>query len=379
MLALPCNTVNNGFILSSVVFLICWFFMTISALFMLEATIWFKENVNLTTMVDQILGCFYRIITSFIYICLLYSLMSAYIFAYDKWLKKIFTNYIAIENMNIICIIIFIILNIIIVFKKKNIINKINYLLSIALLLIYICMIYICLPHIDIKLIKKINYENISNGLSLIITSFGFCVIIPTISVFLKKNKHQLIISIIIGSIIPLLVYIMWQFTILGIFPTDGKYSLVELSYQKENFDIMFIYFLEEILKISLVSKIILIFSLLAVLTSMIGISLSLVDFLYDNLNIKNNNNINKTIILSLIILPPIIISNYAPIGFTKILNLSGILVSFLLGILPTIIVWKGRYSLSIKSEFSVIGGKSLIIITNLFFVYIIFYELNII
>ena len=375
MLALPCSTANNGFFLSIINFLICWIFMTISALFMLEVTLWFKKNINIMTMINQILGYKWKLFINIIYLLLLYSIMSAYIFAYDKWIKKIFSNYIADDIIQILCIIFFISLNKIIIFNKQNSVDKLNYFLSLCLIITYLIMFFLCIKYIKIESLLHFDIKNISQSLSLMITSFGFCIIIPTISIFLNKKKSDLIISIIIGSIIPLIIYIIWQLIILGIFPINGEYNILSLSNKQENFDIMFIYFLENILKISFISNIILCFSIFAILTSLIGISLSLCDFIYDAINLKTSSK-NNLIISSTIIIPPIIVALYFPIGFTKILNFSGILVAILLGILPVAMAWFGRYKLNIKSDFNLYGGKKLMIITYIFYIYIIIYEI---
>lgn len=375
MLALPCATANNGFILSITNFIICWIFMTISALFMLEVTLWFKKNINIMTMVNQILGYKWKLFVYIIYILLLYSVMSAYIFAYDKWIKKIFINYINPNIIQIICILFFVILNKIIIFNKKNSVDKLNFILSLCLLLTYLIMVILCIKYINKDSLMHFNTKDLSQSLPLIITSFGFCIIIPTIAIFLKKNKKKLVKVIIIGSIIPLIIYIIWQLIILGIFPTIGEYNILLLTNNQENFDIMFVYFLENILKISFISNIVLFFSIFAILTSLIGISISLCDFIYDAINLKVNFK-NNAIVSFLIIIPPIVVALYFPVGFTKILNFSGILVAILLGLLPITMAWFGRYKLNIKSNFRLMGEKKIIIVTYLFYIYIIIYEI---
>ncbi|MDP2762976.1 MAG: aromatic amino acid transport family protein [Enterobacteriaceae bacterium] len=375
ILALPCATVQNGFFLSNILFIICWIFMTISSLFMLEVTLWFKKNTNIITMVDQILGFKWKIFISIIYILLLYSLISAYIYAYDNWLKKILIEKVNIINIQYICAIFFIILSLKITFYKAISIDKVNYHLSLALLIIYTILIIMCIPKININSLKTFETNNISKNISLIITSFGFCIIIPTLATHLKKNIRNLFYSIIIGSIIPLVVYIIWQMAILGIFPKDGKFSLLKLKDTEANFDIMFIYFIENILNTTTMSNLILLFSILSILTSTIGVMLGLNDILSDSLNIKKNKTYNKIALTIITTIPPIIFATYFAIGFTLILKFSGILVSILLGIIPSIMVWQGRYKLKIKSKFILIGGKTLLALTLLFFIYVIIQE----
>lgn len=376
ILALPCATVHNGYMLSNIIFVICWFFMTISSLYMLEVTLWFKNNINVSTMISQTLGFKWKVFLSIIYILLLYSLINAYILAYDKWLKKILIDSFKKEIIQTIYIFFFTILTIIITIYKESSIEKLSYYLSVMLFIIYITLILTCITKINITSLKTLNIENLNKNISLIITSFGFCIVIPTIATYLKKQTNKIYFSIIAGSIIPLTVYIIWQTTILGIFPINSDYSLYKLSQKETDLDIMFIYFVEKITNSETIPIITLLFAMLSILTSAIGVMLSLIDFLSDQLEIKKNKNINKIILIILIITPPIMSTLFLTNNFTLILKFSGILVSILLGITPSLMVWQGRYKLKIQSSFTIKGGKFLIVIVILFFIYIITNEI---
>ena len=347
--------------------------MIISSFFMLESTLWFKKNTNIITIVNQILGFKCKIIVVIIYTSLLYTLMSAYIFAYDKWLKKIISSHFYNKNIEIICFLFFFLLTMQISLNKEKSIDKLNYILSLILLASYIILIFICTPHINTDFLLTFNIKNSFNNLSLIITSFGFCIVIPNLVVHLNKDSKKILYSIIIGGIIPLIIYIIWQITILGIFPINNHDKLLILNANENNFDIMFIYTLEAEIKKIFLSKYILLFSIFAILTSYIGITISLNSFFYDEFIYHNKPN--NIIIFILTIVPPILISIYFTSGFTIILKFSGIFVSILLGLLPTIIIWYGRYNLNIKGKFTVFGGKPLLLITLLFFLYVIIYN----
>jgi len=212
--------------------------------------------------------------------------------------------------------------------------------------------------------------KNLNNIFPIIITSFGFGIIIPTLSDFTRKKYTTLYKSIIVGSIIPLIIYILWIFTILGIFPTTGEYTLSELNAQKNNFDITFMYFLEEITLSKFIFILIIMFSMVSILTSIIGVTLSLNDFLIDGFNLKNITT------MVLIIIPATFFSIYYTTCFTSILKFGGILVSLLLGILPITMTWYGRYKLNIKGLFKVPGGKILLIMSYIFFSSIIANEI---
>ena len=371
MLALPCITVHNGLLISSINFVLCWIFMTLSAFFLLEVTLWFRKKTNILTLVNQILGYKWKCVISIIYISLLYSLISAYIFAYSKWIKKTFIC-LNDTSANIICISIFIFITFIILFNKIKSINILNYILSSLLFIVYIVIILKCLPYINVNSLLTLNLNNIHKLLPIIITSFGFGVIIPTLTDFLKKKKFDLSIAIFIGSIIPLFVYILWIFSILGVFPVNGENSLYILNMKNTNFDITFMYYIEKIIFSKSIFGLLILFSVISILTSVIGVTLSLNDFLLDGFQLKKSD----FFILIMIIVPSVFFSIYYTECFTNILKFSGILVSLLLGLLPITMTWYGRYILKINGTFKVPGGKLLLIISYIFFSFVITNEL---
>lgn len=361
MLALPCATVKNGFLIANLIFILCWIFMTLSSFFILEITFWFKKKTNLLSIVNQILGYKWKLFTSILYTSLLYSLLSAYIFAYNKWLNYTFQNF---NFINLINIFIFLFIIIFIIIDKNNAIKKLNYFLSISLFIIFILIVVNCIPFIKTQSLKIINLKKIDYILPLIITSFGSGIIIPTLTNFLKKNTSQLKKTIFIGNSIPLIIYSIWLLTILGIFPTNSKLSLSNLNITNQNFDITFMYFINQIISSNKIFLLIIIFSITSILTSIIGVTLSLNDILSDEFNIKKN----YTLIFIFISFPSIFFSMYYTEYFTNILKFSGILVSILLGILPITMIWVGRYKLKIKSTLKIPGEKILLIISYIFF-----------
>lgn len=339
--------------------------MTLSSFLMLEITLWFKKNTNIISIINQILGYKWKIIVSIIYISLLYSLISAYILAYTKWIMN---NDLSNKTTLILNILMYLTLIYLITFHKNEILKKINNILSLLFFLTYITILLKCSNYLKIDNIKTYKLDNISNILTLAITSFGFAIIIPTLSDFFKKAHKSLYKAILFGSFIPLIAYILWIFIMLGVFPLTGEFSLQNITEQKISPDIIFTNFINKIINSENLIKTIKFFSFFTVITSLIGVATSLKDFLSDERIFKKNN----IIILIIITLPPIFAITYLEIGFITILKIGGVLVAFLLGLVPTITVWYGRYILKIDGKIKIPGGKYLLIINCLFFSYAI-------
>ena len=56
MLALPVSTAAYGFYPSVVLFIVCWSFLTFTALLILEVNLWSKTDSNMISMAAQTLG-----------------------------------------------------------------------------------------------------------------------------------------------------------------------------------------------------------------------------------------------------------------------------------------------------------------------------------
>lgn len=56
MLALPVATGVSGFFPSIAIMLVCWLAMTITALLLIEVSLWMEEGVHLISMTSRILG-----------------------------------------------------------------------------------------------------------------------------------------------------------------------------------------------------------------------------------------------------------------------------------------------------------------------------------
>ena len=78
--------------------------------------------------------------------------------------------------------------------------------------------------------------------------------------------------------------------------------------------------------------------------TSYLGISIAFVDFLLDGLKLPKRGS-SKAIVCLFIFLTPLVISLIYPHLFLQALNLAGgIGVALLLGAMPILMVWAGRY-----------------------------------
>src|SRR5262249_6803917 len=146
--------------------------------------------------------------------------------------------------------------------------------------------------------------------------------------------------TIFIGGLIPLLIYTLWELVALGILPVEGRFGIREGYLEGSNGATL----LADYLKSPSISWIARLFSIFAIVTSFLGVALSLNDFLADGFKIKKDRK-GKILLYALTFLPPLFVVLYEPSIFISALIYAGAFgVVLLLGILPILMVWRSRY-----------------------------------
>ncbi|MQL96317.1 hypothetical protein Taro_028991 [Colocasia esculenta] len=139
--------------------------------------------------------------------------------------------------------------------------------------------------------------------------------------------------SIILGTAIPLILFLIWDAVILGNISNvemNGVKIADPLEYLRSNS--------------SIVGPIVDVFSFLAIATSYIGFILGLSDFLSDLLKLPTGKSMPLPYLLTL--LPPLVLALLDPEIFFKALDFAGTYgVLVLFGILPAAMSWSERYS----------------------------------
>ncbi len=381
MLALPINTAPNGFILSALAFLICWFFMIIAALLLIEVNLRFKGEKDLISMVGATLGLWGKVIACIAYLLLLYALICAYLQGSSAWFTKILEEF-NISAPPLLSISILVLVFSTIIFYGTAAVEYLNRYLVLGLVITYMIMISSSLPKVEYPKIAAWQSANLSYTFPLIITAFGFSVILPSLTSYLDRNAKALRYAIIVGSFIPLVIYLLWEFVALGIIPVTGPNSFQTLVEHHDNGTGVAIA-LERLIGGNWITQSSRWFAIFAILTSLLGVSLSLFHFLADGFRMHKTatqsfSTYQRLLLLIFTYLPPLLIVLIYPAGFGKILSFAGIFVAVLLGILPALMAWYHRYHSEkpSKASYQVFGGKVLLIIVMIFFCYITYLEI---
>lgn len=361
MLALPVLTSITGFIPSLWIFLLCWLFMSSTGLLFLEITQWMHQEANIVSMAQQTLGHFGKITAWILYLLLFYSLNIAYIVELGKIVVGFMDGRIA-DWMGPI---IFLILFAPCILIPTALAGKINIGMMIGLVLSYLGFIILGSSYVNLEHLVFKDWSVSLKALPIAFTAFAYQGIVPTLVTYLDYDIKKARKTILIGSFIPFVVYAIWQSLIMGIIPVEGANGLAEARLNDLNAVQPMKYFVNNIY-VYVIGQF---FVFFALVTSFLGVTLGLRDFLADSLNIKKSMR-GKFFIALLIFIPPAIIAVIYPHIFLTMLEYAGgIGCALLLGLLPVLMVWRGRYHFHFKGTRQLFGEKWILAILATFVV----------
>lgn len=368
MLALPVLTSLAGFFPSLVIYFLCWAFMASTGLLFLEVSLWLRNDANIVTMANKTLGFWGKAFALLLYLFLFYCLSLAYVIGCGDLVAQFFKQSIPEWVGSLIFVLMFAPF----IYVGAKAVERLNIYLVLMLAIFYFAFVFLGFRYVNHDYLRYTNWSESLRALPIAFTAFAYQGIIPTLVSSMNYEHQKIKKAIVFGSAIPLLTYVIWQWLILGIVPTFGSGGLIEALQNGDNA----VYPLKNFIDSSWVYPVGQCFAFFALLTSFLGVTLGLFDFLVDGLQIKRTSR-NKLFILALIFIPPLVVAFTHPGLFLQALDYAGGFgCSLLLGFLPIIMVWRGRYHLGFKSEYALPGGKMSLLILLSFVMFELMFEI---
>ena len=367
MLGLPIATAQLGFVGSLILLFACWAIMTVGALLLLEVNLWLPQNNNLITMAGKTIGPLGQVIAWISYLMLLYSLLCAYIAGGSDLLDNVLRSYGIMLSHTASSIMFTIIFGSIVYFGIRSV-DYVNRGLMLFKFGAFFLLVLLLTTHVSLPNYASGNLHQLvsSAAIMVTVTSFGFATIVPSLRIYLGPDVNKLRKAILIGSLIPLACYILWDAIIMGVIPMTGKESLVAIM-QSKNSTSDLVNTLTTLASNQSAVFFIKLFTSICVLTSFLGVSLCLVDFFADGFQLAKRGMSNLGI-HALTFIPPLVVVLFFPNVFIRALEYAGINCVVLLVLLPAWMAWKGRYYKELSNGFKVAGGKILLFGMFVFF-----------
>ena len=346
MLVIPLITAALGFWIASVLLFVIALLMTATAFLIAEVNLDMPDGTNFSTMAKITLGKPGQIIAWFSFLLLLYALTAAYTAEGSSLLNLWFSN-VNIDTPRWLDSLIYIVILGAFVYRGAFAVDCLNkFLITLKFLSFFALAIYIY-PHVNKTLImvKTSDIAFLWITLPLLITSFGYHTILPSMRSYLHSNKKDLYTAIILGGfIIPMIFYIVWESITLGTIPLFAKDSnSFDYIINNGNDITALLETYHSLYHLFILDSFAATFITIALTTSFLGVSLGLFDFNADTYKLTKTNHKSKIIVFVVTYLPPFIFAVYYPRGFVIALSYASIFVAILLITLPAMMAWKAR------------------------------------
>lgn len=355
LLGLPATCAFMGFYPSVLLFFICWLFMLGTGVFFVDIACDIKKKANIITMAEKTIGRWGMAVSWISYLMLLYSLMALYLTGssvlFCDGIKTLFN----ISVPNLVGAFVLPILFGWLIYLGTYGVDIINRFLVAGLVIAYFLLSSFMPSHIQAVNLEHYAFIPIIYALPFVITAFGYHIIIPTLGPYMGYDRKMMIYSVVLGSVIALVINTLWQFLVLGVVSLETLAAV-----WKEGAPITPA--LVRVVQSSSLGLCVYLFSIFAIVTSFLGVALSLSDFLIDGLKLKKGCE-GRLLAIILTFVPPLLfISTYGN-GFLAALGYAGAFVAILLIFIPSMMVW----NLKGHRFYESLTGRSLLILTIIF------------
>lgn len=355
MLALPLASAGLGFTTSLAIMLSLWALMAYTALLMIEIHQHADNDATLHTLAKQFLGTKGKWAASFAMMFLFYALCAAYIAGGGAQFAERISGFMGTDVSSTVATVIFTIIVATVVTIGTGTVDKVNRVLFLVKIIAMALVLTFLAPNVTESYLLSMPVEQglVIAAIPVIFTSFGFHGSIPAIVNYLDGHTPSLRKAIVIGSAIPLVVYIFWQIVTLGVVNQSTLMDNQGLS--------ALIGTLATTVHQSNLAQTIGVFADLALLTSFLGVSLGLFEFLGDSLN-KGGKSYSRVLTGLVTFVPPMGFALFYPQGFIMALGYAAIALVILAIFLPIMMVRKVRLQAQ-DHHYQVIGGNSGLIV----------------
>lgn len=373
MLALPVTSAASGFYWSVFSLFVCWLFSYYTGLLSLEVNLWFDAESSYISMAKHTLGKTGQVIAWISFLLLFYSLLAAYITGggaiFNEGIKIFFHKELAPWMGSIPWLLIFGT----VVFLGATVVDQVNRIFMIGLIAAFIAVMFMAIPKVQFTLLSGGELKYLLSAFPVLMTSFGFHIVIPSLRHYLHGHVSFLKSVILWGSLFTLLVYIIWECIVFGIIPLHGTGGLIAIL-QSGDAITGLTQSLVSSLTNSWVGTATQFFAFFALASSFLGVAFGLFDLIADGLNIKRNHKGRITASVATFI-PPLIFAMAYPKGFILALGFGGVFVAILHGIIPILMVIRGRIHRP-EAVFRTKGGYLFLSLAALFFLTVIYADI---
>jgi len=338
ILGMPIKTGLSGMFPSFISMIVMWGLMFATAWILASRIIESHRTVSdLPTLFQQELGVPGKWLSIIGYLIIFYGVLVAYL----SGASSILVNLIHLPLVKPIWVVIFFIVATGIIMCGLDLVRKGNAAIMTVLGISFVFLLIKTGQNLDPRRLTYTDWHFVPAALPIIVCAFAFHVIIPTVCRSLKWQPRACWLALLIGTLLALVLNILWVFVVIGALPLTGQGHGNILAALHEGLPATVP------LSMALHSKVIttagMLFALTAIITSYMGVGIAFMGFFGDVISSCGKKS-NQFIEAGLTFGPPLIVALVYPNLFLKALDLAGgIGILLVFGFLPCLMVVKTK------------------------------------
>ncbi len=345
ILALPLVTTPAGLVPSTVLMVLSWLYMLVSGLLIAEANLRVmqrvgRSQVGLLATIQDSLGRWGAIASGVVYVFIHYALLVAYVSRGGGILTTALRNlYLRLSIPQTVSpwaghILFVVLFGGILFWGSERFVSRLNSLLVGIFIVSFVRLLWLTVEKVEVSRWSNQHWELVSAIIPVMFVAFVYQNVVPVVTHQLEGDGRRVRRAIVLGSLVPLVMFLVWNAVILGSVDwRGGWFDGVDPT---------------ELLRGGLgrpgVGAVASVFSEFAIATSFIGFSLGLFSVLEDifrNLKIASSL-LRRLLFYALILLPPLALSAVNPNIFLSAIGWAGAFGnSVLFGIIPAVMMWR--------------------------------------
>ena len=329
ILALPAVAAEAGFVPSTIALLGSWVFMATTGLLIAEVCCNLVKkdpgnaNIGILSMAKKTLGPVGAAGAGAVYLFIHYALLVAYIAEAGDIISDsahlpawagpaLFTG--AIGGT--------------LAFGTEQAIAAVNNVFVAVVVVAFAGLIALGLPSVDLSNLARQDFPAVLKTVPVMFVALVYHNVVPVVCAQLKYNVQQIRVAITVGSLIPLAMFVAWNFVILGI-AAPGAVAADPVAVLRNGG------------AGGATGALVSLFSEAAIVTSFIGFVIGLVDFFTD---VFPDRSKKDRLLYGAVLVPPLVVALLDPNIFRGALEYAGTFgISILFGAVPALMAWKTR------------------------------------
>ncbi|AJJ10225.1 aromatic amino acid transport family protein [Yersinia rohdei] len=359
MFSIPIVTAGVWFSGSVMLLIYTWACMLISGLMILEANLNYPSGASFHTMVQDLLGKIWSSINGLSITFVLYILTYAYISAGGSIITHTLQNTFGISQSG--AGFIFALLVAFIVWLSTRAVDRLSTILIGGMVITFVMSVGDMFSHVETAVLfnqtdSTANYLPYAlAALPYLLTSFGYHGNVPGLVKYYRKDSKAVVRSLLYGTLIALVIYVLWQFAIQGNITREAFKQVIadggNIGSLLKQMDM--------VSASQTTSQLLNAFSYMALASSFLGVSLGLFDYIADFFKFSDDRG-GRTKSALITFIPPTLGALLFPNGFLYAIGFAGLAATIWAVIVPALMARASRKRFP-RAVYRAPGGRAMI------------------